>query len=318
MVAIVAVIAVATITGLFQARQIAAVPSSGPSSSTAGGPSHSPSPTPDPNRYPDGILRTFNGQPVLRWSEAMGKRDTATDDTPFLVGVWLDRPFGFFNCPKDGCHFRYVSADAGGQLVSDSVVTLRFYTGGFATGPAIMRAHVHDKRITGCQSQESCDQTIVVDDIMWTGDLYTDPSSFSVENVVAAVRSIDPGMELVPEDDANAGYGGEGPVDSIGLIPALAADTKPADMQIAGAYLMPSVDAMRRSVPDVQPGPAGALQSPAWRDDESGSGPGYSFSIEHRWLVVGNVVFSVRTASPPTAADAAWLARIEAALEATR
>jgi hypothetical protein len=318
MVAIVAVIAVATTTGLFQARQIAAVPSSGPSSSTAGGPSHSPGPTSDPNRYSDGILRTFDGQPVLRWSEALGKRDTATDDTPFLVGVWLDRPFGFFNCPKDGCHFRYVSADAGGQLVSDSIVTLRFYTGGFATGPAIMRAHVHDTRITGCQSQESCDQTIVVDDIIWTGDPYTDPWPFSAENVVAAVRSIDPGMELVPEDNANAGYGGGGPVDSIGFISASAADTVPADMQITAAYLMPSVEATQRALPDVQPGPAGALQSPAWRDDQSGSGPGYSFSIKHRWLVVANVVFSVRTASPATAADAAWLARVEAALEATR
>jgi hypothetical protein len=62
---------------------------------------------------------------------------------------------------------------------------------------------------------------------------------------------------------------------------------------------------IEETVPDVQPGPAGALQSPAWRDDESGSGPGYSFSIEQRWLVVGNVVFLVRTASPPTALDEA-------------
>ena len=89
-------------------------------------------------------------------------------------------------------------------------------------------------------------------------------------------------------------------------------------MQIAGAYLMPTVTAMRRALPSVQPGSSGALLQSAWKGTESGSGPTYSFTVEERWLVVDNVAFSVHTASPPTASDRAWLASLEAALRATQ
>jgi hypothetical protein len=75
---------------------------------------------------------------------------------------------------------------------------------------------------------------------------------------------------------------------------------------------------MRLALPDVQPGVVGTLTSSASRGSETGSGPGYSFSIDQRWLLVDNVAFSVRTASPPTTADEAWLACLEAALKATR
>jgi hypothetical protein len=79
---------------------------------------------------------------------------------------------------------------------------------------------------------------------------------------------------------------------------------------------MPSDAAMRRALPDVHPGAAGAILPAANKYTSSGSGPGYSYTVDERWLVVDNVAFSVRTASPPTADDAAWLASIEAALRA--
>lgn len=287
-------------------------------------------------RYSDGIPRTFEGQPVLRWADVLARRTMATDDTPFLVGVWLDIPTGVFSCPADhesdpsalnswvsrgGCQFNYVSADAGGQpTTQNGVTTFRFYKGKLATGPAIMRVHVHDSRASQCGSEETvCDAMVVVDDILWTGDTATAPSPLSVADVVAAARSMEPGTSLAVPTMTSPNYdgGGGGLTDSVVLTPVDDTET-PADMQIAGAYLMPSVAAMRRALPNVQPGAASALLQSAYISSASGSGPGYSFSVEYRWLVVDNVAFSVRMASPPTDADEAWLASIVAAMDARR
>ena len=330
--AIVAVLAVATVATFSLMRYGPVTSSASPTSP----PTASPPPrvTSPADRYNDGIPRTFQGQAVLRWDEALARRQTATTDTPFLVGVWLEIPLGPHFCPADpgpdpsapdswisrgGCQFNYVSGDAGAPASrQNGVTTFRFYEGVLATGPAIMRVHVRDSRADQCGPQKAtCFDMIVVDDILWTGDAYTDPQPFSRADVVAAVRSVDPATELVAEDGSNVGYSGGGVIDSMGLVPASAAKTRPADMQIAGVFLMRSVEAMKRALPDVQPGPAGALQSPAWRGSQSGSGPDYSYSIQQRWLIVDNVAFSVRTASPPTAGDKAWLARLEAALRAT-
>jgi hypothetical protein len=50
----------------------------------------------------------------------------------------------------------------------------------------------------------------------------------------------------------------------------------------------------------------------------SGSGPGYSYDVDDRWLVVDNAAFSVLTLPHPPDTDQAWLASLVAALEATR
>jgi len=49
-----------------------------------------------------------------------------------------------------------------------------------------------------------------------------------------------------------------------------------------------------------------------------GSGPGYSYDVDDRWLVVDNAAFSVLTLPHPPDTDQAWLASLVAALEATR
>ena len=334
MVAVVAVVAVATTVGLFQARNIAAVPSTGPTNSTAGGPSPSPSPspTPDPNRYPDGILRTLDGQPVLRWSDAVAKARTTADATPFLVGVWLDVYKGWHGCPADHvdpsapdswlntfCPSLWLSVDAGGTpVVLDGAATFHFASfGDLNTGPAILRVHTHDSHSSQCGShQDVCMTMMVVDQSVWSGDAGTDPQPFTVAAVIQAAATAHPATALEIQTIEDLGYDVRLP-GALALSRVSPADVRPADMQIAGAYLMPTVTAMRRALPNVQPGSSGALLQSAWRGTESGSGPTYSFTVEQRWLLVDNVAFSVHTASPPSAADRAWLVSLEAALRAT-
>jgi hypothetical protein len=79
---------------------------------------------------------------------------------------------------------------------------------------------------------------------------------------------------------------------------------------------MPSVDAMQRALPSVQPGASGALLPTAYRMGTGGSGPGSSYSLVYRWLVVDNVALSVITLPDASAAERAWLASLQAALEA--
>ena len=314
----------------------AASPSNVPTIGVASPSAATPSATSSIPRYGDGIPRMFEGQPVVRWDEALARRQTATDDTPFLVGVWLDVPTGWFSCTagqepdpsalnswisRGGCQFNYISADPGGQpMTLNGVATFRFSVENPATGPAIMRAHVHDSRASQCGSEQTlCDDMIVVDDILWTGDAATAPSPLSVADVIAAAGSIEPGTSLALPTMTSPTYDGGGGhlTDSIVLAPVDAAEL-PADMQIAGAYLMPSVEAMRRALPNVQPGAAGALLQSAYLSSANGWGPGYAYSVEYRWLVVDNVALSVRVASPPTDADEAWFASIVATLDTSR
>lgn len=141
--------------------------------------------------------------------------------------------------------------------------------------------------------------------------------SLTVAAVIQAAATAQPATALEIQTTEDLGYDVMLP-GALALSRVSPADVRPADGQIAGAYLMPTVAAMKRALPNVQPGSSGALLQSAWKGTESGSGPTYSFTVENRWLVIDNVAFSVHTASPPTAADRAWLASIEAALRVTR
>ncbi len=337
MVAVVAVVAVATTVGLFQARNITTAPSTGQTSSTAAGPSLSPSPssspTPDPNRYPDGILRTLDGQPVLRWADAVAKARTTTDATPFFVAVWLDVYKGAHNCPASHvdpaapnswleyfCPSVWLSVDAGAApVLVDGVATFHFANfDQLNTGPAILQVHTHDPHSSQCGPKaDVCKLMMVVDQSVWSGDAGTDPQPFTVASVIRAAGEAHPATALETQTIADLGYDVRLP-GALALSRVSPAQGQPADMQIAGAYLMPTDVAINRALPNVQPGSSGALLQSAWRGTESGSGPTYSFTVEQRWLVVDNVAFSVHTDSPPTAADRAWLVGLEAALRATR
>ena len=289
--------------------------------------------TASPDRYSDGIPHTFDGQPVLRWSDAAAKAGTTTDATPFFVAAWLNVYSGPIWCPlmpvdpsapvswvSSICTGVTVSADAGAPPVSlDGVATFHFANfGDFNTGPAILRVHTHDSHSTECGPESAvCERMIVVDGPVWTGDSETSPQPYTVADVIAAAGSVSPPSTLEIQTTSDLGYD-QSLQGALALSRVSPAKVIPADMQIAGAYLMPDDAAMKRAMPDVQPGAAGAMLQSAWKTTGSGSGPGYSYTVDSRWLVVSNVAFSVRTASPPTTADQAWLASLEAAVKATR
>jgi hypothetical protein len=289
--------------------------------------------TASPDRYSDGIPRTFDGQPVLRWSDAVTKAGATTDATPFFVAAWLNVYDGPMDCPampvdpsapdswvSSICTGVTASADAGATPVTlDSIATFHFADfKKLNTGPAILRVHTHDPHSSECGPEQAvCERMIVVDGPVWTGDSETDPQPFTVADVIAAAGSVSPPTALEIQTTADLGYD-QSLQGALALSRVSPAEGMPADMQIGGAYLMPDDAAMKRALPNVQPGSAGAMLQSAWKSTGSGSGPGYSFTVDNRWLVVDNVAFSVNTASPPTATDEAWLADLEAALRATR
>jgi hypothetical protein len=306
-------------------------PSGTPASSSSAAAIESPSASPDPLRYEDGIPRTFDGQPVLRWSDALALRLTAKDDTPFLVAAWLDVITGPMFCPNmpvdpsapdswasDVCTGETVSAEAGGPYSIGQEASFRFIQSYPSTGPAILRVHVHDPRAVQCGTQRAiCDAMLVVESVVWSGDSYTAPEPLTVADVIAAASSVQPSTSLVIAGPMSPYYDERLP-GALRLTPSNPAQTPPSDMQIAGAYLMPSVEAMQRALPSVQPGAAGALLPTAYRIGTAGSGPGYSYSLVYRWLVVDNVALSVEMLPDASAADRAWLGNLEAALKARR
>ncbi len=302
-------------------------PSAGPSE-IASPTAATPSATSSIPRYGDGIPKVWQGQPVLRWADALAMRTTARDDTPFLVGVWLNIPTGAFSCPMDpgpdpsapnswisrgGCQFSYVSADAGGQpSTQNGVATFRFYKGMLATGPAIMRVHLHDPRATQCGYQEPiCDDMIVVDDILWTGDAATAPHPLSVADVIAGTRAASPTSGLLGPSPAVWGCGAD-VVDGLLLCPPLETGV-PYSSPIVGAAVLPSSDAVARALPGAQAGVQGALDPSAVERSEGGS----FGSWDYRRLVVDNVVLVVRTQpGTPSASDQEFLTRLMEALKA--
>ncbi len=282
-------------------------------------------PTASIPRYSDGLPKVWQGQPVLRWTDALARRSTAADDTSFLTGVWLDIPAGPAFCPNDqgpdprapnswidygGCQFRYVSSDAGSTpSPQTAVTTFRFYKGDLATGPAIMSVHLHDPRATECGFQQPiCDGMIVVDDIVWTGDAVTAPHPLSVDQVIAAATDASPTSGL-RAPAPNVWGCGASVTDGLMLCPPMAPGTEYTS-PIVGAAVLPSSDAVTRALPGVTPGVVGALQPSAiaWT---SGTGGDY------RRLVVDNVVVFVRTGlGGQTESDGAFLTQLVAAMRA--
>ncbi len=278
-------------------------------------------------RYDDGIPKVWDGQPVIRWDRALAMRATAKDATPVLVGAWLNVPVGVFSCPNDpgpdpsapdswvrrgGCQFNYVSADAGATPTPQSgVTTFRFYQGNLATGPAIMRIHIHDPRATECGHQRSiCDDMIVVDDVLWTGDAATAPHPLTVADVIAATRAASPASGLrAPASDV---WGcGASATDGLMMCPPMTPGVQYAS-PIAGAAVLPSSEALTRALPTLQPGVAGAVQPSAVDWTEGGS----FGSWDYRRLVVDNVMILVRTSvGHPSGSDVQFLQMLVAALK---
>jgi hypothetical protein len=205
-------------------------------------------------------------------------------------------------------------AGSGSSALQDGNMAYQFATG-LATGPAVLQVHVDDPRVSPCPSATvACDRLIVVDKAIWTGDSFTDPRPLTVAAVVAAIHRLDPTISLTRIGDGDMRTE-PGLTDAQGLTPN---STLPAPDELAGVYVMPSVAAMRRALPGIVPGAAGAEQPSAKVYTESGTAEGgAAYAVTGRWLVVENVAFLVHTSDVRQAADQAFLERLVAATGVT-
>jgi len=133
--------------------------------------------------YADGIPMTFDGQPVLRPTQAAAHAAASTDASSFLIGGWITSWFPYTGCPRpSGSEADQVLA--GGlcaAYLTESPVTdetgpvqLHFrapVTGWYGAGPVILRVHTHDPLATACAAatQDTCAHAIVVDALVWNG-----------------------------------------------------------------------------------------------------------------------------------------------------
>ena len=323
--------------------------------------------TPPAGRYPDGIPSVWQGERVMRWDQALAMRSTASDETSFLVGVWLDVPPNGSACDSSGhltpaaspgdvrpaCLGGIISAEAGapGQALS-MVATLR-YVGVLTTGPAIIRAQIHHPRPgqTSASGQcaattQTCDPTIVIEDIVWAGDAYTASEPISVAAAQGAVRSatgidfepgnVPPGssalylapggwaMTRVPPTDDPTGLNmfPTYPTDSTILVPPFMDTVGEASndyiQPLYAVFVLPSPAAVARALPGLDPGVAGSLSiynlMPLTAITAIARAQGHEFNF--RWLVSGNVAVAVLIHVQPTSGDLRFLNSLESALNA--
>ena len=309
------------------ATQSAPVSSAGltASASALAGPSPSPSPspsltsvpaTPAPSgasveRFADGIPRAFDGEPVLRGKAALTRAAATTDTTPFLVGGWVTYEPGFRFCtaqigdqPWSHDCVQASLSDVAGALAPTltAAVTFHFVLADLATGPVVARVAVHDARSASCGTAAAvCDRMMVVQQVVWTGDAATAPRPISLDAALNALATVQPGATLVPGSSFCGDALPAAQVESVRV-----ADTSPR--AVTAVAVEPSSAARGRALPQ-RDGPEAAMRSSAVCSVVDGV-------RAYRWLIVANVVVTVRVHWPLTTADRAFVEHLAAALKA--
>lgn len=157
-------------------------------------------------RHPSGIPETLDGQPVLIGLAAVVHAVETTDGTPFLVGGWFNDASAYV-CSGAGSIGRDPSplltgcaTGIGGASpssgVSRGIGSPHVFWDGhrLPTGraPTIVRVHTHDKRATDCRAdaKASCEAVVVVEEVLWTGDAWTQADPVSVVDAVRTLESL--------------------------------------------------------------------------------------------------------------------------------
>jgi hypothetical protein len=174
------------------------------------GPIPTPTATPEPARSASGIPLELDGQPVYVGLAGAVRAARSADDTPFLVGGWFQDGF-MKQCEAIGPWPRLLS-QCGSQIGADGWTSFtgpqgRFFWPGAQgivegvvgsglrlpndVGPAIVRVHTHDAQAASCPEESNlrprCQQVMVVDAVLWTGDEWTDASPLTVMNAATLV-----------------------------------------------------------------------------------------------------------------------------------
>jgi hypothetical protein len=152
-------------------------------------------------RYPSGIPKTFDGQPVEIGFAAVLHAQATTDATPFLVGGWFDdgslNVCGRINLDPSplltGCATAVGGDSPWGAYSWPGPQGWMYWNGHRlpeGLGPSIVKVHTHDPRSSACLSGSfpPCQSIIVVDDVSWTGDTWTKADPISVAQ---AARRLD-------------------------------------------------------------------------------------------------------------------------------
>jgi hypothetical protein len=274
-------------------------------------------------RYPDGLPRYLDGQPVLRAEAALDYARGLVSATPFLLGGWVTVLPGpppacpalptagsspwLFACGQPA--FSDMAGDANGNLVAEGELTFHFVDWSqLQSGPAILRVHVRDARASECGDEQTrCAQAMVVQTIVWTGDEATAPRPLDLSQTKRDLGSVIPGIDLAPVDGA--------PIPDCGPILPSTSDylvtNPPADApSVALVEIAPSSDALARAL-SIGEGSAAALSGPPLGITGSRGG------FECRWLRVANVALIVHTSSPPRSTDRSFMNSLVAALGAS-
>lgn len=160
------------------------------------------------SRYPGGIPTNLDGEPVYVGLGAVLHADAMKDATPFLVGGWFGDGTrntctggGIVLGTPDPALFRH---GCGSVVGGDSPWGANSWPGpqGWlawnghslpgGAGPSIVRVHAHDPLSAQCSagSRASCEATLVVDDVLWTGDELTAASPISVTEAVDSLDAV--------------------------------------------------------------------------------------------------------------------------------
>ena len=77
-------------------------------------------------------------------------------------------------------------------------------------GPAVFRVHVHDQRAANCAIvyRPTCEQALVVDSVVWTGDAVTATSPLTIEEVLRRLAIDSREMTATPFSVASRGSTG--------------------------------------------------------------------------------------------------------------
>jgi hypothetical protein len=326
-----------------------AAASGGPSGSTgstdgvpgSGALSPSPSPTESAGagvvdesagRYDDGLPKVVDGQQVLRDGDAIAHTKEATGTEPFLLGGWLTpgqgaqaggpatpAPCGTDSCPPPATiHL----ADKAGTVDNplDKAVDFHPLAGAtLATGPVVLQVHAHDP--TAACSQPTCDETMVVDAVIWSGDAATAPAPYSVDDVTAAITAQIPDTSFLAIGSPVVDCGHQLPAATL-LVATPPEDesgiTAPRDW-ISSVSVAPSVDALNAALdsvakaktPSARPGTANVLSKANLVCREQPGGPFRTF----RYLVLDNIAVIVATSSDPSLQDRVFIEGLANALK---
>jgi hypothetical protein len=163
------------------------------------------------SRYPDGIPSEIDGAPVLRPADALARAQTATDDTPFLVGGWRGGYVVAACIPRvhppaeptldplfDQCSGYVIRDGPGADRSAIRIPPVANLPD--APGPIVVRVHVHDLHADECGGGPTslCEQAFVLDAVVWAGDAETETSPLAIDDVVRRLARATPDLTVTP------------------------------------------------------------------------------------------------------------------------